>query len=48
MKKLRHLCDTCDSEFVIEYDEEKTEMDPLHCPFCSEYMIIDDVDIEDD
>jgi DNA-directed RNA polymerase subunit RPC12/RpoP len=47
MKKLRHTCETCDSEFVIEYDEETTESDPLHCPFCSEYIIEGD-EIEDE
>jgi DNA-directed RNA polymerase subunit RPC12/RpoP len=39
MSSLHHICDNCGSEFTIKYDEEKTETDPIHCPFCGEYLI---------
>jgi uncharacterized protein with PIN domain len=38
MKTLRHLCDECNSEFTLKYDEEIVESDPLHCPFCGTYI----------
>ena len=44
MVRLNHKCESCSSEFVIEYDEIESETDPLYCPFCSEYML----DIEDE
>jgi DNA-directed RNA polymerase subunit RPC12/RpoP len=49
MTNLKHTCDNCDSEFTIKYDEENTETDPIHCPFCGEYLIeVEDFDNEDD
>jgi predicted nucleic acid-binding Zn-ribbon protein len=48
MKKIRHTCGTCESEFVIEYNEMVCEDSPTYCPFCSEYMIQDELDIEDE
>jgi DNA-directed RNA polymerase subunit RPC12/RpoP len=38
--KLHHICSECDSEFVISYNEEMCEDDPIHCPFCGEYLVI--------
>ena len=29
----------CGSKYVIQYDKEMNETDPLYCPFCGEYMI---------
>lgn len=48
MITLHHICDNCSSEFTIKYDETQCESDPLHCPFCSEYMIETDEYGEDD
>jgi DNA replicative helicase MCM subunit Mcm2 (Cdc46/Mcm family) len=47
MKSLRHLCDNCGSDFTIKYDDAQCETDPLHCPFCAEY-IVDSEEINDD
>jgi hypothetical protein len=33
----------CGSKYVIQYDKEICETDPLYCPFCGEYMI-DEID----
>jgi DNA-directed RNA polymerase subunit RPC12/RpoP len=48
MTSLKHICEACSSEFSIKYDEEKTETDPLHCPFCGEYLIETENYDEDD
>lgn len=50
MVNLHHTCDNCDSEFTIKYNEEKCDDDPIYCPFCSEYILLDgnDSEAEDD
>jgi predicted nucleic acid-binding Zn-ribbon protein len=50
MIKLQHECSACGSEFSITYNEMYTESDPTHCPFCGEYLILEqeDFDEEDD
>lgn len=48
MSKLHHTCNNCDSEFTIRYDQENCESDPVYCPFCAEYILIEpDNDSED-
>lgn len=47
MTNLHHICDNCGSEFTIKYDEDQTETDPLHCPFCAEY-ITEHEEVDDD
>ena len=39
MASLQHTCDNCESTFTIKYDDSQTESDPIHCPFCGEYLI---------
>jgi hypothetical protein len=39
---LKHICDECDSKFKIIYDEIDCESDPQFCPFCAEYIIVDE------
>ncbi len=49
MSTKHHVCDNCNSEFKIKYDESQCESDPIYCPFCSEYMIeTDDYGDDDD
>jgi hypothetical protein len=49
MSTKHHVCDNCNSEFKIKYDETQCESDPIYCPFCSEYMIeTDDYGDDDD
>jgi len=48
MIKLQHECSACGSNFTISYNEMYTESDPTHCPFCGEYLILDDQDLHDD
>ena len=39
MASLKHICEACSSEFTIKYDSEQCESDPIHCPFCGEYLL---------
>jgi DNA-directed RNA polymerase subunit RPC12/RpoP len=39
MTSNQYVCEDCESEFIIKYDEEVCESDPLHCPFCSAYLL---------
>jgi predicted nucleic acid-binding Zn-ribbon protein len=48
MATIHHVCDNCDSEFTIKYDVDKCEDDPHFCPFCSEYILENDTEDEDD
>lgn len=48
MTKLKHTCDSCDSQFSISYDELNTESDPQYCPFCAEYLINNEYDDADE
>jgi hypothetical protein len=48
MATLHHVCGNCDSEFTIKYDVEKCEDDPHVCPFCSEYILENETEDEDD
>ena len=48
MATLHHVCDNCDSQFTIKYDVEKCEDDPHFCTFCSEYILENDTEDEDD
>jgi hypothetical protein len=48
MHKLKHSCENCDTEFTIEYDIDNSETDPLYCPFCSDYMLDTEDEIEEE
>ena len=50
MATLNHVCGNCDSEFTLKYNEELCDDDPIYCPFCSEYILLDSENIpeEDD
>ena len=48
MKILKHYCSDCDSNFKIEYDELSCEDSPQYCPFCSAYILEDDMEQDDD
>lgn len=45
---INHTCSACASEFSISYNEMYTESDPTFCPFCGEYLILDDDDFAED
>jgi predicted nucleic acid-binding Zn-ribbon protein len=45
--RIQHECTACGSEFAISYNEMNTESDPLHCPFCGEFLLLDDESFED-
>ena len=48
MKSLKHHCSNCDSKFTIVYDELLCEDDPKFCPFCSEYILEDELEQDED
>jgi predicted nucleic acid-binding Zn-ribbon protein len=48
MPTLKHSCETCDSTFTVNYDEELCEDAPHYCPFCGDYIIEDDYVEEDE
>ena len=48
MATLNHTCDNCESEFTIKYNEELCDDDPIYCPFCSEYILLDSENIPKD
>ena len=39
MAVIHHTCEDCNSEFTIKYDPDICDSDPLHCPFCSAYIL---------
>lgn len=45
---INHTCSACSSEFSISYNEMHTESDPSFCPFCGEYLILDEDDFSED
>ena len=46
--KIHHECTACGSEFTISYNEMETESEPTNCPFCGEYLLLEDEDFEDE
>lgn len=47
MLVVNHVCENCESHFVLHYDETECESDPMHCPFCGEYIELEEDDFED-
>jgi DNA-directed RNA polymerase subunit RPC12/RpoP len=48
MASLHHTCDDCNSEFTIKYNEEACDDDPIYCPFCSSYILLESDELQDD
>jgi DNA replicative helicase MCM subunit Mcm2 (Cdc46/Mcm family) len=49
MQTIHHICDNCDSDFTVKYDEEYVEDSPQFCPFCGEFLIdFEKIEDEDD
>jgi DNA replicative helicase MCM subunit Mcm2 (Cdc46/Mcm family) len=48
MSVLTYRCEYCNSKFRLEYEETECETDPLHCPFCSEYIDQEELDFDED
>lgn len=43
-------CNNCGAEYVLTFDRDETDLEPIHCPFCGEELedyIIDEDDIEE-
>lgn len=45
---IKHECDNCGTKYTITYNEELSESDPIHCPFCAEFMFTEEDELEDD
>ena len=45
---LKHHCSECDSKYKIEYDIEECEDNPKFCPFCSGYIMEEEVEHDED
>jgi hypothetical protein len=48
MVQLRHYCSDCESKFVIQYNMEECEDNPQFCPFCSTYILEEEVEQDED
>ena len=48
MANLTHKCSDCDSKFTIKYDENQCDDDPIYCPFCSSYILLENDELQDD
>lgn len=46
--RIQHECTACGSDFSISYNEMHTESDPIHCPFCGEFLLLDDESFDDE
>ena len=46
--RIQHECTACGSAFTITYDEMQTESEPTNCPFCGEYLLLEDDDFGDE
>ena len=44
-KKTKH-CPSCQTKYVIAWDFEKNEMEPITCPFCS-HEIDEETSVDD-
>lgn len=42
--KIKVVCAECESKFILQYDDELVESDPLFCPWCADYFEKDDED----
>ena len=45
---IKHHCSECDSKYKIEYDIEDCEDNPKFCPFCSGYIMEEEVEQDED
>ena len=45
---LNHICESCDSEFTLNYDDLVCEDAPSYCPFCGDYLDVDEDDFENE
>jgi len=33
---IEYTCESCGSDYVLRYDSEEVDYEPISCPFCSE------------
>ena len=43
MEKIQKYCSNCQTKYTVEWDEDKSDLDPLTCPFCG-YEVEDELD----
>jgi len=44
--KAKKSCSNCLSKYILQYDDENINLDPITCPFCG-YEIDNEEEIED-
>jgi hypothetical protein len=45
---LKHECEHCESKYKIMFTEEDCADNPRYCPFCSEYIIEEETEKDED
>lgn len=45
---VKHSCSQCDSTYKVIFKEEETEDNPRFCPFCSDFIIEDETEQDED
>ena len=43
MEKSQKYCSNCQTKYTVEWDEDKSDLEPLTCPFCG-YEVEDEQD----
>ena len=43
MEKSQKYCSNCQTKYTVEWDEDKSDLEPLTCPFCG-YEVEDELD----
>ena len=45
---IKHQCPDCESKYTLEFIIEDCEDDPIYCPFCSSYILLEGDELQDD
>ena len=43
MEKRQKTCSSCETKYIVEWDIEVQDLEPLTCPFCG-YEVDEDID----
>ena len=46
-KRIIQECHGCDAEYVVVYDTDIIDEDPVVCPFCGEEILSEEEDLND-
>jgi DNA-directed RNA polymerase subunit RPC12/RpoP len=48
MSKIQYKCYDCESEYRLVYHEDDVADQPQYCPFCSAYIIREEIEEDSD